>query len=279
MRLDLVLENLTGLTMDPARARVEAIGILGDRIVAVGSAADLADVQAVRRIDLPGKTVVPGFNDAHNHMGFYGATLNEVDLTPDAVGSVEEIVEAIAAKAESSAAGTWVVGSRYDHNKLAERRHPTRHELDRVSPDNPVLLQHTSGHFSVVNTAAMRLARIGEVDIPEGGVIPLGPDGTPTGLLEEQAQKLAKDLLHPFSEADLVQNLEAASDRYLSEGITSAQEAAVGGLLGSVEPLEVAAYQRARAENRLRIRVSLMVSVENLHGADHHPGTPAHKHT
>ncbi|MGH1503811.1 MAG: amidohydrolase [Acidimicrobiales bacterium] len=274
MQLDLILENLNGLTMDPSRPRVEAIGILGNRIVAAGAAHELADLRATTRLDLGGATVVPGFNDAHNHMSFFGATLNEVDLTPAAVGSVEEVVEAIAAKADRSTPGTWVVGSRYDHNKLAERRHPTRHELDRVSPDNPVLLQHTSGHFSVVNTAAMRLARIGEVDIPEGGVIPLGADGTPTGLLEEQAQKLAKDLLHPFSEADLVQNLGAASDHYLSEGITSAQEAAVGGLLGSAEPLEVAAYQRARAEGRLRIRVSMMVAVENLHGALHHPDDP-----
>ena len=92
MQLDVILENLNGLTMDPSRPRVEAIGILGDRIVAAGPAHELADLRATTRLDLDGATVVPGFNDAHNHMGFFGATLNEVDLTPAAVGSVEEVV-------------------------------------------------------------------------------------------------------------------------------------------------------------------------------------------
>lgn len=271
MKLDLVLANANVITLDPSMPRAEAVGILGDRLVALGSNDDLADLEADRRVDVQGATIVPGFNDAHNHMQAFGSTLTEVALGADAVQSVEEIVSAIGERADMTPSGAWVFGTGYDDNKLAERRHPTRHELDRVSPDNPVVLNHTSGHFVVVNTAAMRLARIGEVEVPTGGVVALGEDGTPNGLLEEQAQTLVRRLLHPRAIADMVVNLGAASDHYLSEGITSCQEAGVGGILGTLEPLEVAAYQQARRAGRLRVRVTMMPSVETLHITGHHP--------
>ncbi len=266
---DLVLDNANIITIDAARPRAGSIAIRGSRIVGVGDIGAFNDTSATV-IDLAGRTVTPGFNDAHNHMGGYGASINEVALHPTVVSSVEEIVAAIGDRAETTPEGVWVIGTGYDDNKLAERRHPTRYELDAVSPDNPVILNHTSGHFCVVNTAAMRLARVGEVAVPEGGVVALGDDGLPTGLLEEQAQTLARGLLHPRSIADMVQNLGAASDRYLAEGITSCQEAGVGGILGTREPLELAAYQEARRTGRLRVRVTLMPAVETLHSTDHH---------
>ncbi len=269
MKPDLVLDNANVLTVDPSRPRAASIAILGDRIVGIGDRNEFATTGA-RHLDLDGATVVPGFNDAHNHMGAYGSTLTEVPIQPGVAKSVEEIVDAIGRRAAETPPGVWVIGSGYDDNKLAERRHPTRRELDVVSPDNPVLLNHTSGHFSVVNTAAMRLARVGEVDVPEGGVVALDENGEPNGLLEEQAQGLVRGLLHPRAIADMVQNLGAASDRYLSEGITSCQEAGVGGILGANEPLELAAYQQARRSGRLRVRVTLMPAVETLHATDHH---------
>ncbi len=269
MQADLVIENAKVLTVDREHPTSSAVAILGESIVAVGD--DLSSVAAAERVDLGGRTLVPGFNDAHNHMQAFGAALNEVRLQPTEVASVEEVVDAIARRVAVTEPGVWIIGTGYDDNKLVERRHPTRQELDRVSPDNPVLLNHTSGHFCVVNTTAMRLARIGEVAVPEGGVVALGEDGTPNGLLEEQAQTLARKLLHPRPTADLVVNLGAASDHYLTEGITSCQEAGVGGILGTVEPVEVAAYQAARKAGRLRVRVTLMPSVETLHPIDHHP--------
>jgi len=270
VRFDLVLDNANIFTVDPALRRAGSIGIIGDRIVAVAQRGELARFDTGRTIDLGGHFVAPGFNDAHNHMQAYGATLNEVPLNGDAVHSVEELVAAIAERASSTPAGAWIVGAGYDHNKLAERRHPTCHELDRVSPDNPVLLNHTSGHFATLNSAAMRLARIGEVDVPDGGVVAVDAEGRPNGLLEEQAQQLVRSLVHPRSVAEMATNLGLASDRYLSEGITSCQEAGVGGILGTSEPVEVAAYQQARRANRLRVRVTMMASVDALHGCAHH---------
>ncbi len=270
MRPDLILDNATVITIDETRPRAGSIAVLGERIVAVGEIGEFRGTEAIT-VDLGGRTVVPGFNDAHNHMQAFGAGLNEVALHPDRVRSVSELVAAIGTRAAETPVGVWVIGTGYDDNKLLERRHPTRHELDAVSPDNPVLVNHTSGHFCVVNSAAMRLARIGEVPVPEGGVVATGDDGQPNGLLEEQAQTLVRTLLHPRAVADLVQNLGAASDVYLSEGITSAQEAGVGGILGTAEPLELAAYQQARRSGRLRVRVTLMPAVETLHGGAHHP--------
>lgn len=269
MTPDVVLDNANVLTVDRARPRAGSVAILGERIIGVGEVGAF-DGSGARVIDLQGATLVPGFNDAHNHMGAYGAAVNQVDVTPRACRSVEEIVDAVARRVADVPAGVWVVGAGYDDNKLAERRHPTRQELDRVSPDHPVLLNHTSGHFCVVNTAAMRLARVGEVEVPEGGVVAVGDDGTPNGLLEEQAQALVRSLLHPRAIADMVENLAAASDQYLREGITSCQEAGVGGILGVSEPLEVAAYQQARRAGRLRVRVTMMPAVETLHAVDHH---------
>jgi len=266
---DLVLDNANVITVDDLRPRAASIAILGDRIVGVGDRNEFATTGALT-IDLDGATVVPGFNDAHNHMGGYGATLNEVAIQPGVAHSVEEIVEAIGRRTADTPPGVWVIGTGYDDNKLAERRHPTRYELDAVSPNNPVLLNHTSGHFCVVNTAAMRLARVGETEVPEGGVVSIGDDGQPNGLLEEQAQTLARRLLHPRAIADMVENLGAASDQYLREGITSCQEAGVGGILGTSEPLELAAYQQARRSGRLGVRVTLMPAVETLHATDHH---------
>ncbi|MDX2378594.1 MAG: amidohydrolase [Acidimicrobiia bacterium] len=274
MRFDLVLDNADILTIDPDRPRAGSIAILGERIVAVGERGEFAAHDALARVDLDGRFVVPGFNDAHNHMPAFGATLTEVPLHAGAVRSIEELIAAIGVRARALPAGTWIVGAGYDHNKLAERRHPTCHELDRVSAEHPVLLNHTSGHFATLNSAAMRLARIGEVDVPTGGVVAVDEDGHPNGLLEEQAQQLVRSLLHPRSTSAMVANLEAADKHYLSEGLTSCQEAGVGGILGTAEPLELAAYQQARREERLRVRVTLMVSVDAVHDVDHHADDP-----
>lgn len=270
VRFDLVLDNANLFTGDTNRPRAGSLAIIGDRIVGVGERGDFSSYDVGSTIDLDGRFVTPGFNDAHNHMQAFGATLNEVPLSGSHVHSIEELVAAIGERAASAPAGTWITGAGYDHNKLAERRHPTCHELDRVSPENPVLLNHTSGHFATLNSAAMRLARIGEVDVPPGGVVALDDDGRPNGLLEEQAQQLVRTLLHPRALGDMVTNLAAASDRYLSEGITSCQEAGVGGILGTAEPVELAAYQQARRSGLLRVRVTMMASVETLHGSDHH---------
>lgn len=270
MKLDLLLRNANVVTVDRRRPRATSIGIIGEHLVFVGDDADAADLSARRTVDLGGRTVVPGFNDAHQHMTHYGDSLRRVGLSSPPITSIGEILDAISKRAEVTAAGQWIVGAGYDQNKLAEGRHPTATELDRAAPNHPVMLQHNSGHMMTVNTALLRLARVGDLPTPSGGEVVLGDDGLPNGLLLEQAQELVSSLYKPHSTAEVAESLRLASEAYLAEGVTSCQEAGVGlGLVGHT-PVELSAFQQARERGDLGVRVTAMVAQESLHHVDHH---------
>lgn len=277
MRLDTLLTGANALTIDGRQPRAESVGIVGERIVFVGSAAEAAELSARRLVDLGGRTVVPGFNDAHQHMAHFGDGLRRVDLSSPPIASVADILDAIAARAVETPADQWVVGAGYDQNKLAEGRHPTATELDRAAPDHPVMLQHNSGHMLTANSRLLALARVGELPVPAGGEVVLDGEGAPTGLLLEQAQDLVTRLYKPHSTAEVVESLERASAAYLAEGVTSCTEAGVGvGMVGHT-PIELAAYQRARDEGRLGVRVTAMVAQESLHSLAVHADDQAER--
>lgn len=277
MRLDTLLTGANAITIDGRRPRAEAVGIVGERIVFVGSAAEAAELSARRVVDLGGRTVVPGFNDAHQHMAHFGDGLRRVDLSSPPIASVADILDAIAARAAETPADQWVVGAGYDQNKLAEGRHPTAAELDRAAPGHPVMLQHNSGHMLTANSRLLALARVGDLPVPAGGEVVLDGDGAPTGLLLEQAQDLVTRLYKPHSTAEVVESLERASAAYLAEGVTSCTEAGVGvGMVGHT-PIELAAYQRARDEGRLGVRVTAMVAQESLHSLSVHADDEAER--
>lgn len=270
MLIDTLIVNADVVTIDQRRPRAAAIGIVGEQIVFVGDADDAAGLSARRTIDLGGRTVVPGFNDAHQHMSHYGDALRRVDLSSPPIRTIEEILDAIAARVVDTPAGQWIVGAGYDQNKLAEGRHPTAGELDRVAPDHPVMLQHNSGHMMTVNSRLLALARVGDLPVPSGGEVVIGEDGRPTGLLLEQAQDLVGRLYKPHSTTEVVESLRLASAAYLAEGVTSCQEAGVGlGLVGHT-PIELSAFQQARELGHLGVRVTAMVAQESLHRVDHH---------
>ena len=153
---DLALVNANVLTMDPGRPRAAAVAITGGRIEAVAvSPAEVSAVQvdAAQVVDLGGATLLPGFNDAHNHMTGFGMSLAEVDLRSPPISSLDELYAAIARRAETTAAGDWVIGAGYDQNKLGA--HPHRDALDRAAPGRRVWLRHTSGHMCVVNSLVL----------------------------------------------------------------------------------------------------------------------------
>ena len=151
MRVDRIFEGGTLLTMDPARPRATALAVVGGRIVAMGDGDELRrHLVADRVVSLQDRTVVPGFHDAHNHMPSFGMGLADVPLSSPPVARVEDILHAVKARAASQPAGSWVIGSGYDQNKLAEGRHPRASELDAVAPDHLVWLRHNSGHMCVV---------------------------------------------------------------------------------------------------------------------------------
>ena len=270
---DLLLVNANVLTMEPARPRATSVAIAGGRILAVDP--DRDGLRAREVVDLAGATVLPGFHDAHNHMAWFGLTLTEADLRPAVAPTLDDLYAAVTRQAEGTAAGAgtdqhWVVGAGYDQNKLGA--HPDRDGLDRAAPGRRVWLRHTSGHMCVVSSAV--LADLGLADrardVP-GGKVVTDQDDRPTGLLQETAQELVADLVRPYPVATLADAIDRAGTRYLSEGITSVTEAGIGGGWIGHTPVELAAYQTARDQGRLRVRVELMAVSDTLHALAAHP--------
>ena len=260
---ELVLVNANVLTMNPdplARPRASAVSVANGRITAL----DEVPAGTANVVDLRGATVLPGFHDAHNHMTGFGMSLSEVDLRSEAAATLDELYAAVARRAETTAPGEWVVGSGYDQNKLGG--HPHRDALDRAAPGRRVWLRHTSGHLCVVNGVV--LADLGvdaaATEIP-GGRVATDDDGRPTGLLEERAQLLVGRLVYPYPLAELADAIARAAAEYLKEGVTSCTEAGIGGGWVAHSPAELAAYQLARDQGRLGVRVELMTAGEVLH--------------
>lgn len=265
MRVDTIFRRGNLLTLDPDRPHATALAVLGERIVAVGDDSDLAGLSAGRTVDLGGATVVPGFHDAHDHCVFFGMSLAELPLSTPPVQRLQDVYDAVAAAARETPAGGWVIGAGYDQNRMAERRHPTAEELDRVAPDHRVWLRHTSGHMAVVNGAVLEAIGIDTAPVPPGGQVERDAAGRPTGLLLETAQSLVRDLVYPYGVGDIAAAIDRATRHYLTEGITSAQEAGIGAGLVSWTPRELAAYTEARASGRLHVRTTLMVAADALH--------------
>ncbi len=266
MIADLLLTDAAILTMAPEGSGVEpragVMAILGDRVLHVGP--DDAGLTAKRTVSLGGRCVVPGFHDAHQHMAWFGASLDEIDLSTPPIRSLDDVAAAIAAACANTAADRWIVGSGYDENKIGG--HPDRDLLERVAPGRRVLLTHTSGHMSVVSQAVLAELGLSEHgrDV-SGGTIVLDGSGRPTGLLQEQAQNLLAPLRRPVALDEIALALARASDVYVRQGITSVVEAGVGGGWIGRTPVEALAYQRARDAGRLAVRVELMVASDVLH--------------
>ncbi|WP_031509032.1 amidohydrolase [Streptomyces megasporus] len=264
--LDLKLVNARIRTVDDDHPRAHALGVLHGRIV--GLDATVADLPARTTVDCRGAVVVPGFGDAHNHMAWFGQSLDELDLSD--AGTLEQVYDAVARRAAALPADAWVVGSGYDDTVMGG--HPHREALDRAGGGRPVWLKHRSGHMCAVSGEVLRLAGVldGATADPEGGVVVRDASGVPTGLLQERAQSLVTGLVMPYPVAELADAIGRASAVYASEGLTQVTEAGIGrGLIGR-SPVEAAAYQLARERGTLRTRVELMVAADNLHPLDAH---------
>ena len=158
---DLIYHHGIILTMDDRRPAAEAVAVRDGRIIAVGGLAEVSKVtgEDTRKIDLGGKTMLPGFVDSHGHTYFIGLQASTANLLPPPDGtcgdiaSLETLLSDWAAKHREVVAKVgWIAGFGYDDSQLAERRHPTRDDLDRVSRDLPVIIIHQSGHPGVANS-------------------------------------------------------------------------------------------------------------------------------
>lgn len=256
-----LLTNATVITLDPETPHANAIGIRDDRIAWVGDARDAArDFGGQHReIDLGGATVVPGFIDAHHHLMTLGYWMSQINCAYPQVRSIGDIVELVRDRIAGTQPGEWVQGRGYDDNKLAERRHVTRQDLDVVSPHHPVLIRNISGHMSVANSVALRMAGIDrQTADPFGGHVGRDADGEPTGLLQEKAQDL---LGLPFLSRDkkqLAGYLHTAGRAYLAAGVTSGHEA------GIFHGTEFSVLQEAWAAGTLPLRTYMMIRIPML---------------
>jgi hypothetical protein len=253
-------------TMDVKGTVAQAVGIRQGRIDIVGTTEQVLQTKISKDevLDLKGKTVFPGFIDAHNHMIYYGTELLGINCRAESIRSIDDIVRQIAEKAASSPAGHWLRGYGYDDAVLEDGRHPRREDLDPVSPQNPVVLYRTCGHMLVANSKALQICGITKNTAdPPGGEIDRDPaTGKPTGLMKETAQELIKNSMDPFTVEELVAAVEVAGNQYLSEGITSVQEAGVGYFQSIGD--EMKAYQMAHLGGRLRQRVRLYLLKDAL---------------
>ncbi len=178
-------------SLDAAGSVCSAVGITNGIVSAMGSDEELRPSMGpgTEAIDLKGAVMFPGFMEAHNHLSIYAYLIDGIDLSATKAKKMDDILELVKSETEKTAPGTWIKGSRYAEYFLAENRHPTRVDLDQVSPEHPVIIYHTSFHACVLNSLALKTVGIGrDTASPQGGIIEKDPDsGQPTGVLHDQA--------------------------------------------------------------------------------------------
>lgn len=250
--MDCILINGNVLTQEGGRT-AEAVAVRDGRIAAVGESAALSALagEQTRRIDLRGRTVVPGFEDAHAHVWKMGHLLTTmVDLRPCC--SLDEIGDRLSARRKELPEGAWLQGRGFNEAQLKERRRPTRDDLDRWVPDRPALLTRTCGHVFVANSAALRLAGIDRSTVaPGGGSIQHDERGEPNGILEETAVGLVQRVLPAPSREDYAAMVVAALRHQASRGITSSSDC-------GVLPELLATYMELDSRGALPVRMTVM---------------------
>jgi predicted amidohydrolase YtcJ len=257
---DLILHNANIFTVDDAQPQAQAVAIANGRFLAVGSNSDVLNLTspAVRKIDLGGKTVLPGFNDAHCHpssAGFDMVISVDCDLP-----SIAAIQAALRERAAKTPAGHWVYGSKYDDTKGAEGRMLTRGDLDDAVPDHPVAVTHRGGHTTFYNSAAFRLAGIDEkTPDPTGGRFDRDPaTGRLTGRAADRANALFDKVSpDPSNRENRREGIKLISKAMARAGITSVTDAGGG-------PDDLRAYQDAREAGDLLFRVYCFIVFPDL---------------
>ncbi|ARS25817.1 amidohydrolase [Sphingomonas sp. KC8] len=258
---DAIYTNGVIRTMEAPDDVAQAVAIRQGRILAVGATQAMLAHRGsgTRVVDLQGKTMLPGFIDAHGHLSMLAGMVDFANLSPPPVAGVRDIASLQATLRayvadRATPTGQWVLGFGYDDAALAERRHPTRHDLDAVSADRPIMLLHASGHIAAANTRALELAGLlNDVPNPAGGVIRREADGkTASGILEEAAMYRLMALLPKPTFEQRLAALQKAQHIYAGYGITTAQD-------GAASPDDYALLKAADERGALTIDVGALL--------------------
>ena len=237
---DTIFTNGNIYTVDEKNPTAEAIAVLGERILAVGSNAEIEKLKGpnTKTVDLGGQFVMPGFIEGHGHFSGLGQSLINLNFLKSK--SWEEIVQAVAERAKTAKPGEWIIGRGWHQEKWSSTPdrnvlgYPYHDELSKVAPNNPVLLSHASGHGLFANEKAMNLAGVSaETPSPLGGEIVRDDRGNAIGVFEERAMrviyKVYQEYLETLSEEDRkkqwLKGIELAQKECLAKGITSFQDA------------------------------------------------------
>jgi predicted amidohydrolase YtcJ len=248
--ITLLLTNGKIWTENPDQREADAVAISGNRIVAVGANADILKLkqQDTQVVDLNGKRVLPGFNDAHVHFFSGGSSLAGPQLRYSK--SEEEFRATLAVFAEHAPKGQWITGGNWDHENWTPARLPTRQLIDDSTKDWPVFVNRLDGHMSLANSLALKIARVDKntKDVP-GGVIVRDAEGNPTGILKDAAQELVERVIPAPSEVQIRTAIKAAQTYANSQGVTSVQDM-------SASPDIFRAYQTMLRNGELTVRIS-----------------------
>ena len=229
--------------------RVQAIAVTGDKIVAIGSNEEIQRLKGPKTqvIDLGGHFVMPGFNDAHVHLGSGGFEKLNVNLVGSK--SLDEMKQRIAARVKTAAPGEWIQGRGWDHTLWAEQKTPTREDIDSVTGDHPAIFNRVDGHIAIANTAALKAAGINaQTPDPHGGKIDRDESGEPTGILRETAMGAVFSKIPPPSAAQRRRAAELALADAAMHGITSAQD--------NSDWEDFLTYEQMEKEGKLTLRIS-----------------------
>jgi len=245
---DLVLTNANIRTMDGKRSVARSMAVIGRKIKAVGSDADIKAWigPQTRVIDAGGKTVIPGFNDAHVHFMETGQQLSSVDLR--SAQTPEEFVQRIKAFASKLPKGRWILGGKWDHENWKPNNLPTAAMIDAATPDNPVFIDRLDGHMALANSLAMKLAGVTkETKEVDGGLIVRDAAGNPAGVFKDAAMGYIGKVVPTPSWDERIEAAQAATDHAASLGVTSVQDMSAG--------TDVGVYQELLRQGKLKTRV------------------------
>jgi predicted amidohydrolase YtcJ len=242
-----------------------AFAVLGERIVATGSVADLRSrFPDASLTDFGDGVVVPGFNDSHLHPSGVATDLLNVDVSSTAVRSLSELTRKVLDQAMATQPGTWIKATRYDDGKMAEGRVLNRWDLDEVAPDHPVLVVQVAGHWGVANSKALELAGLDDSSVaPDGGEYGRDGAGRLNGVLYERAQTEFNFPNGPYGAPriplptldDRLGGLQRALTMFHASGLTSLGDA-------HVRPRDLTLYQEAERRGILSARVNMLLSYE-----------------
>jgi predicted amidohydrolase YtcJ len=261
-------------TNDPQHPWAVALAVRDEKILCIGTLAhillDCGGAQAdAEIIQLNERFVMPGFNDAHTHLG--GAGRDKLNLSLKGTNSIAELQRLVKEAVTKKKPGEWVVGSGWDQTRWTDKKFPNRLQLDEVAPNNPVFLVHVTGHVAVANSEALKHAEITpETKNPMGGEIERFEDGEATGLLKEgAAMQLVEQRIPDPSDEDRRRGIELVLEELVRNGVTSAQD--------NSEWEDFLVYKQLKEEKKLMVRITewlpFMLSTDELQNRRAQGGT------